>query len=305
MGKRCDLTGQRFGKLTAVERTGDTQEGYFVWRCQCDCGQEVLVNSKRLMRGTVTDCGCVPKTNARNGRSAEDLTGRRFGKLTVLHRADNKNGRTHWVCQCDCGNLHTASAKDLKRGHCKSCGCLRSLMNGITDITDQKFGRLQALYPTEKRDRKGSVYWHCRCECGNEVDVTEDGLVHGNYRSCGCLQREIQKEIPNQLHLIDGTCIEWLECRKERSDNTSGFRGVYRQSNGKYRVAIGFKRKQYYVGTFRTFEEAVSARLEVEKLIHGGFLDAYYEWKEKKETEPFVFEVERDEAGFSIKRFVK
>ena len=76
------------------------------------------------------------------------------------------------------------------------------------------------------------MFWHCRCDCGNEVDVTEDGLLHGNYRSCGCLRQEIWKELPGQLHMVDGTCVEMLEKRKHRSDNTSGFRGVYQLRNG-------------------------------------------------------------------------
>lgn len=76
-----DLIGQRFGHLTVVNKTDERQDGYFLWCCQCDCGKEVLVNTKRLVRGTMTSCGCVPKTTARNGRCAEDLTGRVFGEL--------------------------------------------------------------------------------------------------------------------------------------------------------------------------------------------------------------------------------
>ena len=82
--------------------------------------------------------------------------------------------------------------------------------------------------------------------CGNEIDVSEDKLVHG----------------------IDGTYVEILEKRKHRSDNKSGFRGVYRLKNGKFRVVIGFKGKKYTVGIFHTFEEAVQ---NVEK-INGKFL---------------------------------
>ncbi len=66
-------------------------------------------------------------------------------------------------------------------------------------------------------------------------------LLHGNYRSCGCLRQEIWKELPGQLHMVDGTCVEMLEKRKHRSDNTSGFRGVYQLRNGKYRATIGFQ----------------------------------------------------------------
>ena len=43
------------------------------------------------------------------------------------------------------------------------------------DLTGQRFGRLTALYPTNRRDYKGSVIWHCRCDCGNETDVPAAG----------------------------------------------------------------------------------------------------------------------------------
>ena len=142
--------------------------------------------------------------------------------------------------------IHTVDDTEKTRMHRKkimldSGDCYQN-ERAIVDISNQRFGRLTALYPTEKRDKKSSVFWHCKCDCGNELDVTEDSLVHGGYRSCGCLREECKKAIPTQLHHVDGTCIEWLEKRKSRSDNTSGFRGVYPSKNGRFRVFIGFKR---------------------------------------------------------------
>ena len=52
-----------------------------------------------------------------------DLTGQRFGMLTVIERAENKSGRTAWKCKCDCGNISIALASNLVRGFTKSCGC--------------------------------------------------------------------------------------------------------------------------------------------------------------------------------------
>lgn len=53
-----------------------------------------------------------------------DLTGQRFGFLTVAKRAENDNqGKAIWECKCDCGNMHTVSRTDLKNSHVKSCGC--------------------------------------------------------------------------------------------------------------------------------------------------------------------------------------
>ena len=156
----------------------------------------------------------------------------------------------------------------------------------ILDITGRRFGRLTALFPTEKRDQNGSVYWHCLCDCGNTSDISEAKLVHGNYKSCGCLKTENQKKIAGQLHIIDGTCVEILENRKHRKDNTSGFRGVYQMKNDRYRVDIGFKGKRFYLGTFQNFDDAVQARLNAEKMVHGGFLKAYYIWKDHADKDP-------------------
>lgn len=53
-----------------------------------------------------------------------DLTGKRFGKLLVLDRAESLNGKTRWLCKCDCGNVKAINASNLRRGKSHSCGCL-------------------------------------------------------------------------------------------------------------------------------------------------------------------------------------
>lgn len=302
MPRYTDLIGQRFGRLTVVEKLDRKEDRYCLWRCRCDCGGEVLANTKRLKRGTVTDCGCIRRSTARRGPQAEDLTGRRFGALTALYRADNRNGRACWVCRCDCGALYTASARALKGGKATACDrCTRPKLRA-SDSRGQRFGRLVALYPTARRDSRGSVIWHCRCDCGTELEVSHNALVQGECRSCGCLKREVQQQLPDKLHHIDGTCVEMLENRKHRSDNTSGFRGVTRCPNGSYRVGIGFKGKRYYVGTYGSYQQAVAARLAAEQEIHGAFLEAYYRWQALPESQrkPLVFEVEKRGGRFCI-----
>lgn len=287
MAQRRDLKGARFGKLTVLEEMKERQSGYVVWRCRCDCGKEILVNSRRLLTGTVDNCGCIERMTARRGNIAEDLSGRKFGRLTVLERVENTNGRTCWRCRCECGKEKMAAARGLKSGKVRSCGCLaREKGTNSIDLSGKEFGKLTALYPTEKRSGKGSVFWHCRCDCGNETDVTEVDLVHGRRRSCGCLKMENQKHIGEGLHRIDGTCVEILEKRKHRKDNKSGFRGVFQMKNGKYRVNIGFRGKKYYVGCFERYEEAVQMRLKMEQLMHERFIEAYHVWKEKADQDP-------------------
>ena len=49
----------------------------------------------------------------------QDITGQKFGKLTVIKRAPNKGRRTMWTCQCDCGKIVTVYAEALKNGNTK------------------------------------------------------------------------------------------------------------------------------------------------------------------------------------------
>lgn len=57
----------------------------------------------------------------------QDLTGRRFGKLTVIERAETTYGKTRWYCKCDCGKHTVTIAHKLLAGIVKSCGCTRRL----------------------------------------------------------------------------------------------------------------------------------------------------------------------------------
>lgn len=58
MGRRIDLLGQRFGRLTVIEETNRRANGSILWKCKCDCGNTVLVRSNHLRRGGVLSCGC-------------------------------------------------------------------------------------------------------------------------------------------------------------------------------------------------------------------------------------------------------
>lgn len=177
-----------------------------------------------------------------------------------------------------------------------------------TDIKGMRFGRLVTIDVTNARSPKGSVMWQCRCDCGKEVLVSEEQLSCGRSRSCGCLKKENQLMINRRLTFVDNTCVEWLEKRKKRRDNSSGFRGVSRTQSGKWRVSIGLKKKRYYLGTFNEYEDAVAARCNAERILHEGFVYAYRKWNEiakddekwKKEN-PFYFEVIQTENFFEVK----
>ena len=171
-------------------------------------------------------------------------------------------------------------------------------MPKILDLRGKTFGRLTVIEPTERRDCKGSIYWRCKCACGNETVVTGDCLVNGNTISCGCRKQELMQNVNKTLTFVDGTCIDYLRSRKSRADNKSGFRGVYKKGD-KYRVSIGFQGKRYYLGTYLDYEEAVSVRQEAEKDLHENYIRLYEWWSKKSgedpdwaEENPMTFDVE-------------
>lgn len=55
--KRMDITGRRFGRLVALEPVEG--EGERKWRCQCDCGNQIIANKENLVNGNTRSCGCL------------------------------------------------------------------------------------------------------------------------------------------------------------------------------------------------------------------------------------------------------
>lgn len=118
-----------------------------------------------------------------------DLTGKKFGKLTVLNQEQdyiqvNGRHRSRQKCVCECGNECIVDGDALRTGNTKSCGCSRH-KKWAKDLTGQHFGKLTVLGRSSKYLNQ-KVYWHCKCDCGNEVDVIGALLTSGRSKSCGC-----------------------------------------------------------------------------------------------------------------------
>lgn len=106
--------GKRYGHLTCMEHI-DRQ----IWRCRCDCGKTILARECMLVSGLSTSCGCV-------WSRCKDLSGKRFGRLTVVEPIAEraKDGSIIWKCRCDCGGTVFVSSNKLQTRHNISCGCI-------------------------------------------------------------------------------------------------------------------------------------------------------------------------------------
>jgi hypothetical protein len=78
---RVDLTGQRFGRLLALEPSGLNEQGKILWLCRCDCGNEIKAPRSYLTGGSIHHCGCPV------GRAAEKAAKRRRQKTAWQQQA--------------------------------------------------------------------------------------------------------------------------------------------------------------------------------------------------------------------------
>lgn len=169
MPKLIDITGQQFGRLTAVRRDVGSR-----WLCRCACGRETSVLSGNLRRGLQVSCGCQKKDRfADLGRAQQpdDLVGRRFGMLLVLELMPRTGRLRDWRCRCDCGKEKAIRGADLTHGRSRSCGCVSPFRktHGLS-----KTARYKAHQSSLRRVRKTAA----PSEFVDPIKVLNDGGWH-------------------------------------------------------------------------------------------------------------------------------
>lgn len=221
-----------------------------------------------------------------------NLTGKRFGRLTVVEYYDSKNGNARWRCLCDCGKEKIAYSGGLTRGTTQSCGCLHREMVSVTHKKFNKYdlsGEFGIGYTTntgasfyfDKEDyeqikdyawlENDQGYIISRNANGNTstirmhrliMNVPEDVIVdHKNlkrYDNRKCNLRSANK----QLNGIN---------RPHNINNPVGIKGVEKYRNDKYIARICVDGKNIHLGIFDNIEDAQKARESKEIELFGEF----------------------------------
>lgn len=127
-----------------------------------------------------------------------DITGQKFGKLTVIENVGKIDGRRyHWRCICDCGNEKILEGSVLRSGNTKSCGCNRSI--GLKKYNEQqseeakiqigtRFSKLVVIEDLGMRPQvegHNRRWYKCKCDCGEIKEVMGNLLKQGQTQSCG------------------------------------------------------------------------------------------------------------------------
>lgn len=220
-----NIIGEKYGRLLVIEEA-ERKNGKRAFLCQCDCGNQKIINMNDLRSGKTQSCGCLRKEKLADGlkkfhekeenkikiNRGIDLTNQVFGYLTVLeldkeatlqHRTKT-NKKLYWKCKCKCGKNVSVEGTSLRNGNTKSCGCLQKekakeniikiqpqgALSRRKDLTNQKFGLLTAININEEETKKQKrVMWNCVCDCGNKKIVYAETLVSEGTQSCGCLKK--------------------------------------------------------------------------------------------------------------------
>ena len=308
MGKTKDLKGMRFGKLLVVEKAipppdkKDNRRTF--WKCICDCQanlenkEYVFVAAKYLLNGSTKSCGCL-KTDLK-----EDLTGKKFNRLTVISRAEDRKhpsgkNKIMWNCICDCQlglenpKIIQVEGRNLVANKVKSCGCLKQEVvssqkkENIYDLTSQDYGIGYASntgkeFWFDKEDYE-KIKKHCWSEIPDGYFVTS---INNKQVS---LQRFVMNKInaPRELK-VDHIKHRLWDNRKSQlritnhqtnamnhiiaRNNTSGVTGVsWETESQKWHSYIWINGKTIHLGRYDDFNEAVKTRKEAEEKYFGQY----------------------------------
>lgn len=309
---RRDLTGMRFGKLVVLRVDEErTKDGKVYWICRCDCGNITSVQSTSLTRKThgVKSCGCArnskeAKEKARITRESypQDITGMRFGRLTVIRKTNIKSNRSSdngaylWECRCDCGNICYYSRYTLITPYgVRSCGCLyedsryKTNKNYCTyDLDNYDFGIGYCSNGTyfffDKEDYekiKEYSWWY------DGRYVIAHSLKNDKYSTDVIRMHRVVMDIGDREDInVDHKNLIRYDCRKSNlrratdSENAmnknysymspTGIPGVRKQNN-KWIAIITKNKENINLGLFDNFNDAVNARKTAEEKLFGEF----------------------------------
>lgn len=160
-----------------------------------------------------------------------DLTGQIYGDFKIIemlygYKQNNNKSRTYCKCLGIDGKEYIIRADALRSGATISIkGVGKKVV--FKDITNQRFGHLVALYPTNKKAINGCIIWHCICDCGKEIDVPLGNLARGHTRSCGCNKHSQWEEfIANYLrsnNIVFEEQKRFVDCRNSKGTDMLPF----------------------------------------------------------------------------------
>lgn len=233
---------------------------------------------------------------------AKDLTGEKFGMLTVLRKSGTKTFpcgqvRNIWECQCECGKIVNVLQDCLTGGNTKSCGCYRKAhpelfrKNNRYDLSHEDYiigyfsndGAPFYISPEDYEKAKQYTWTNSR---GYGISMIDGKLIRLHRYLIG------EENIPEGM-VVDHINHNPSDNRRSnlriitqfhnsrnlvrKKNNTSGRAGVSRCKDGRWRAYINVNRRQIYLGSYEKIEDAIEAREKAELKYYGEYRNLYPE----------------------------
>lgn len=213
-----------------------------------------------------------------------DLTGERFGHLTVIKAMRKGEKRSSWLCICDCGNEVVYGTSNLLGGKSnrplKSCGCKEKKLNGES----HKYPKLYAVYlaiiqrcykpGTSSYDYYGAKGIKVCDEWLNSFNVFSKWAFKNGYNENLWIERiDVDGNYTPENCTWVNTTVQAIT-RGPNKNNKLGIKGVCPLGE-RYRAYISFSGNRINLGVFDTIEEAAEARRIAEEKYHKPLIDKY------------------------------
>lgn len=215
-----------------------------------------------------------------------DITGKKFGRLTVLNRVEEKkNKQIQWFCKCECGKEVIVIGNNLKNGTSKSCGCIRR--NKAKKPNKYDLTKEYGIGYTHKNevfyfdlDDYELIKNHCwnKNEDGYLVSRINDKIIRMHRL---IMNAPKDKDVDHINHLIYDNRKENLRIVTRSQNNmnrglqinsTSGIKGVnYCKSKEKWKAVIKLNKRNIHLEYFVQKEDAIKARTEAEEKYFGEY----------------------------------
>lgn len=209
-----------------------------------------------------------------------DLTGKIFGRWTVIERVNNGKVRhVKWLCKCECGEVKQVLGYALRQNKSLSCGCYKS---DVTRNRMKKHGKAA----THSRTLEYKAWAQMKTRCTNLKAKQYEDYGGRGISVCERWMNSFEYFLedmglkPSSAHSLDrkdvngnyepsnckwSTIFEQSHNRRRASNNTSGHSGVkWHQRLNKWEVSIASNNKRMYLGVYDDIEMAIKIRKDAE-----------------------------------------
>ncbi len=212
-----------------------------------------------------------------------NITGQKYGKLTVIKYLNKTKYEEKWLCECDCGKEVIRNKSTLRKGLSTSCGCERYKKSSQSNKKQNKYnltGDYGVGYTTkgeefyfdlEDYDKIKNICWYIGnngyvCSKTKNKMTLFHRIIMNPLENMDIDHINHQKQDNRKLNLRIATRSQNLVNRYY--PNSTGYRGVLKLPSGNYIAQIGNE----YLGIFNNPIDANEKYLEIAKKIYGDFL---------------------------------